>query len=593
MHQSNHTGKPPRLRPALRRLWAQLSQRRRRQLLLVAALMLASSLAEMLSLGAVVPFLAVLAEPERIWGTGKAQALAALIGWQQPVDLVLPLCLAFAAAALFAGGVRLLALRVTIALANGIGSDLGIEVYRRTLYQPYEVHLQRNSSEAISVIAAEVDQVVEMLNGLLQLLTAGLVSLGLASVLLWLNPGMTLGVALAVGGGYGLAIALSRRRLQRLGPGILRDQTQRIRSLQEGLGAIREVILDGHQPTYVTIYAQADRSLRQQRGQAQFLRLAPRYGMEAVGLVSIALASLGMVTGSAGFLGGLPLLGALALGAQRLLPLLQLIYSNWNGFRLNLPALVSVLGYLEQPVAQDDLWAPSAPLAVEQEIRLQRVSFRYSPDGPWVLRDLDLRIGRGERIGIVGETGSGKSTLVDLLMGLLEPSAGAVLVDGAALEGSRLRHWRSAIAHVPQSIFLTDASIAENIAFGEPKDQIDPQRLELAAQQAMIAGFIASLPQGYATAVGERGVRLSGGQRQRIGIARALYKQAAVLVLDEATSALDQATEAKLMEAIHALSPNLTIVMIAHRLSTLESCDRLVCVQENTLQLISMHTNHS
>lgn len=576
MHQSNDTCQPPRLRPALRRLWAQLNRRRQRQLLLVVALMLASSLAEMLSLGAVVPFLAVLAEPERIWSTVQAQALAAVFGWQQPMDLLLPLCLAFAVAALIAGGVRLLALRVTIALANGIGSDLSIEVYRRTLYQPYAVHLQRNSSEAISAIATEVDQVVNMLNGLLQLLTAGLVSLGLASLLLWLNPGVTLAVALVVGGGYGLAMALSRRQLQRLGPAIVRDQAQLIRSLQEGLGAIRDVILDGHQPAYTALYGQADRRLRQQRGQAQFLSMAPRYGMEAIGLVAIALAAMVLVAGRAGFLGALPLLGALALGAQRLLPSLQLIYGSWNGCRINLPALVSVLGYLEQPVAQADLAVSPVPLPLEQEIRLQRVSFRYSNDGPWVLRDLDLRIGRGERIGIVGETGSGKTTLVDLLMGLLEPTAGAVLVDSAALEGSRLRAWRSAIAHVPQSIFLADASIAENIAFGLPKDQIDRQRLERAAQQAQIAGFIASLPQGYATAVGERGVRLSGGQRQRIGIARALYKQAAVLVLDEATSALDQATESEVMEAIHALSPELTIVMIAHRLSTLENCERLI-----------------
>jgi len=592
MHQSNNTSKPHRMRPALRRLWAQVSRKRRRQLLSVAGLMLASCLAEMLSLGAVVPFLAVLAQPERIWVTGNAQALAAVFGLQQPVDLVLPLCLAFASAALIAGGVRLLALRATIALANGIGSDLSIEVYRRTLCQPYAVHLQHNSSEVISAIGSQVEQVVGMLNGLLQLLTAGLVSLGLAGLMLWLNPAVTLGVALVVGGGYGLAMVLSRRQLQRLGPAIVRDQTQLIRSLQEGLGAIRDVILDGHQPAYTALYGQADRRLRQQRGQAQFLALAPRYGMEAVGLVAIALAALSQVVGPAGFLGTLPLLGALALGAQRLLPSLQLIYGTWNGCRLNMPALVSVLGYVEQLVAEADLAAPSAPLMLEQEIRLQRVSFRYSPDGPWVLRDLDLCIRRGERIGIVGETGSGKSTLVDLLMGLLEPSAGAVLVDGTALEGSRLRAWRAAIAHVPQSIFLADASIAENIAFGVPKHQTDRQRLERAAQQAQIAGFIASLPQGYATAVGERGVRLSGGQRQRIGIARALYKHAAVLVLDEATSALDQATEADLIDAIHALSPNLTIVMIAHRLSTLESCDRLVRVKQNSLQPIPMHTNH-
>ena len=591
MNRSNNTSKPPRLRPALGRLLAQLSKKRRSQLLLVSGLMMLSSLAEMLSLGAVVPFLAALAEPERIWNTDEAQALATLMNWQQPGDLVLPLCLTFAAAALIAGGVRLLALRSTIALANGIGSDLSIEVYRSTLYQPYAVHLQRKSSEAISAIANQVDQVVGMINGLLQLLTAGLVSLGIASLLVWLNPLITLAVALVVGGGYGLAMALSRRQLQRLGPAIVSDQSQLIRSLQEGLGAIRDVILDCNQSAYTALYGEADRRLRRHRGQGQFLALAPRYGMEAIGLVAIALAALSLVVGRAGFLGALPLLGALALGAQRLLPALQLIYGSWNRCRLNLPALVSVLGYLEQPVAQADLSPPSAPLTLEREIRLHGVSFRYSEDGPWVLRDLDLRIGRGERIGIVGETGSGKSTLVDLLMGLLEPTAGTLLVDGKALEGNRLKAWRASIAHVPQSIFLADASIAENIAFGVPRDQIDRQRLENAAQQAQIAAFIASLPQGYATAVGERGVRLSGGQRQRIGIARALYKQASVLVLDEATSALDQYTEAELIKAINALSQNLTILMIAHRLSTLECCDRLVRVQQNSLD--PMNSKHS
>jgi ATP-binding cassette subfamily B protein len=547
-------------------------------------LTLASSLAEMLSLGAVVPFLAVLAEPERIWGTGKAQWMAGLMGWQQPADLVLPLCLAFAGAAGFAGAVRIQTLRSSIGLANGIGSDLSIEVYRRTLYQPYAIHLQRNSSETISAISTEVDQVVGMLNGLLQLACAGLVSLGLVVVLIWLNPGVTLAVAAVVGGGYGLLMGRSQRQLQRLGPAILRDQAQLIRSLQEGLGAIRDVILDGTQSIYQATYAQADRRLRQDRGSGQFMALAPRYGMEAVGLVAIALAALGLGAGRAGFLGALPVLGALALGAQRLLPSLQLIYSSWSGFRINLPALSSVLGYLEQPLVEADLVPTTAPLQFKSEIRFQTLSFQYGPDLPWVLREVDLTIRRGERIGIVGETGSGKSTLVDLLMGLLEPTIGKFQVDGEPVRGEQLRRWRGAIAHVPQAIFLADASIAENIAFGVPKAAIDQARLEQASQKAQIAGFISSLKQGYATSVGERGVRLSGGQRQRIGIARALYKRAPVLIFDEATSALDQATETEVMKAIDALSTDLTIVIIAHRLSTLKRCDRLLRVNQGKLQ---------
>ena len=573
----------PLLRRDLKRLWAQLSRQRKLQVLVVMVLTLASSLAEMVSLGAVVPFLAVLAQPERIWGTGKAQWLAGVMGWQQPTDLVLPLCLAFAGAAALAGAVRIQTLRSSIGLANGIGSDLSIALYGRTLYQPYAIHLQRNSSETISAISSQVDQVVGMLNGLLQLASAGLVSLGLVAVLLWLNPGVTVAVALVVGGGYGVLMRLSQRRLQRLGPEMLNDQTQLIRSLQEGLGAIRDVILDGSQPIYQEIYGKADRRLRHHRGIGQFMSLAPRYGMEAVGLVAIALAAMGLVARRAGFLGALPLLGALALGAQRLLPSLQLIYSSWSGFRLNQPALTSVLVFLEQPVAKADIDPAPPPLEFHLEVCLQQLSYRYGADLPWVLRDANLSIRRGERIGIVGETGSGKSTLVDLFMGLLEPTSGELLVDGAPVRGEQLRRWRGAIAHVPQAIFLADASIAENIAFGVPRAGIDQARLEQAAKQAKISSFIDSLADGYDTRVGERGVRLSGGQRQRIGIARALYKQAAVLVFDEATSALDQATENEVIGAIEALSADLTIVMIAHRLSTLKRCDRIIRVLQGEL----------
>jgi ABC-type multidrug transport system fused ATPase/permease subunit len=574
------------LRRDLRRLWIQFSRRRRLQLLLVAALLLVSSLAEMVSLGAVVPFLAALTEPERIWGMGKVQVLAVWLGWTGPSDLVWPACVAFGSAALLAGVVRLLALRALIGLANAIGSDLSIEVYRRTLYQPYGVHLQRNSSDTISAVATEVDQVVGMLQGLLQLLSAGLLSLGLVAVLLSLNPGVSFALALVLGGGYGLVMASSLRWLRRLGPAIVADQSQRIRSLQEGLGAIRDVILDGSQPTYTRVYSQADRRLRCQRGEGQFLALAPRYGMEAIGLMAIALTALVLASGRSGFLGALPVLGALALGAQRLLPTLQLIYGSWSGFRLNQPALHSVLGFLDQPIAPEDLAPPPPPLPFERTLELRRVSFRYGPELPWVLRDVHLTIRRGERLGIVGLTGSGKSTLVDLLMGLLEPTEGELIVDGEPVRGERFRRWRSSVAHVPQSIFLTDNSIAENIAFGVPAVQINREQLKWAAEQAQIARFIEGLQRGYDTPVGERGVRLSGGQRQRIGIARALYRGTQLLVLDEATSALDNATQTEVMNAIASLGGERTVLVIAHRLSTLANCDRLIELSDSTVNLI-------
>jgi ATP-binding cassette subfamily B protein len=259
----------------------------------------------------------------------------------------------------------------------------------------------------------------------------------------------------------------------------------------------------------------------------------------------------------------------------------QKVYEGWAQSRSAKDSLANVLALLAQPLPAEALLPPPQPMVVRQSIRLQGVRFRYGPELPEVLLGLDLEIRRGERIGLIGSTGSGKSTLVDLLMGLLEPTGGRILVDGADLHDlqnpGRLAAWRSAIAHVPQS------SIAENIAFGVPRDQIDLSRVRQAAEQAQIAGFIESSPKGYGAFVGERGIRLSGGQRQRIGIARALYKQAQVIVLDEATAALDNATEHAVMEAVEGLSRALTIVMIAHRLTTVAHCDRVIRLQQGCI----------
>jgi len=275
----------------------------------------------------------------------------------------------------------------------------------------------------------------------------------------------------------------------------------------------------------------------------------------------------------------LPLLGALALGAQRILPVLQKVYEGWAQTLNAKDSLANVLELISQPLPSVQGQGRAQPLALLQGLSFEAVHFAYGPELPEVLRGIDLEIRRGERIGIIGSTGSGKSTTLDLLMGLLLPTAGRILVDGEDLHDpehpERLSAWRATIAHVPQSIYLADSSIAENIAFGLPKDQIDMQKVRLAAEQAQIAAFIESSPTGYNTFVGERGIRLSGGQRQRIGIARALYKQAQVLVFDEATSALDNETEVALMEAIEGLSKELTILMIAHRLSTERRCDRI------------------
>ena len=575
------------LRQLLLQLWAHLGRRRRLQLGVLLLVMLASSVAEVLSLAAVLPFLAVLANPEGLWNQPLVQQWAPRLGIASAQELLLPITIAFAVAALAAGAIRLLNLWLNGRLAAAIGSDLSCEAYRRTLYQPYAVQVARNSSGLIASVSTDVIRVInQVLNPLLLLLSSALIVVALVGTLLAIDWAIAVGAGLVIALVYAAAMAGSKGPLQRLGHRQVALEQQLIQALQEGLGAIRDVLLDGSQLFYATTYRQADQPLRRAQAQGGFLSSYPRLVMEPAGMALIAgVGYLLVMQGSVAK--ALPLLGALALGAQRLLPMAQKVYEGWAQSRSAKNSLANVLALLAQPLPAEALLPPPQPLALRQSIRLEGVCFRYDSELPEVLQGLDLEIHRGERIGLIGSTGSGKSTLVDLLMGLLTPTGGKILVDRADLHNPHqpelLPAWRAAIAHVPQSIYLADSSIAENIAFGIPKEKIDLALVRHAAAQAQIAGFIESSSEGYNTFVGERGFRLSGGQRQRIGIARALYKRTQVLVLDEATAALDNATEQAVMEAVEGLSRELTIVMIAHRLSTVARCDRVIQIESGLI----------
>ena len=582
------TSPPQSTRTLLLGIWGHLSRRRRIQLGLLLVVMLASGGAELVSLGAVLPFLAVLSDPQRLWQQPLVQALAARLGFTQASELLLPATLAFAVAALLAAVVRLANLWLNGRLAAAVGSDLSCEAYRRTLYQPYGVHVQRNSAAVITGTTTHINLSVVALNSPLQLITSAVVAAGLLTGLLVIDAPVAVAAAALFGSAYGVLAITARRELRRNGQKIAEASRQQLKALQEGLGAIRDVLLDGSQSTYLQIYRQADRPQRQLQAKNIFLGAFPRYALEALGMVAIALLGGLLVLQRGSGAAVIPLLGALALGAQRLLPALQQIYSGWASLKGFNAAIQAVLAMLNQPLPP--LVQVAEPLPLREGIHLEAVHFRYGPEHPEMLRGVEVEIGRGERIGLIGSTGSGKSTTLDLLMGLLQPTAGRVLVDGADLNDpehpERLSAWRATIAHVPQSIYLADSSIAENIALGLPSDQINMALVRQAAEQAQIAGFIESSPEGYNTFVGERGIRLSGGQRQRIGIARALYKQAQVLVFDEATSALDTATEKAVIEAIDALSRNLTVIMIAHRLSTIAQCDRVIELGHGTVQRV-------
>lgn len=580
-------------------LWRHLSRRRRWQFMFVFGLILLSAGAEVMTLGAVLPFIGVLTAPEQVYSYRLVSTAAETLGISSPEDLILPLTIAFVGVALLAGAIRLLLLWVSIRLAAATGADLSAEVYRRTVHQPYSVHIARNSSEVISGITTKLDSVawgvlmpVQSLVGSLVLIVA------VVTALVLVDPVVAV-VGIAGFGSCYLILTISfRRRLWHNSLLVAQEQTKVVKCLQEGIGGIRDILLDGTQPYFSGVYERADRQFRHARGNNAFISGSPRFVMEALGIALIAGLAFAMSGQADGFTSNLPVLGALVIGGQRLLPAMQQTYAAWTGILGSQALLAEVVGLLSQPMPGWTREPLPRPLEIRESICFDEVSFRYSPEGPLVLEDVSLRIPRGATVGIVGSTGSGKSTALDLLMGLLEPTSGSVLVDGLSITEKRRRSWQRNVAHVPQTIFLADASLAENIAFGVPVDEVDMNRVQDSASRAAIADFIEGHTDGYDARVGERGIRLSGGQRQRIGIARALYKRASVLVLDEATSALDHATERLAINSIERYGDELTVIVVAHRLTTVERCDVIYqfdggrLVAEGTLEELLSGNSH-
>jgi ATP-binding cassette subfamily B protein len=543
----------------LLRLWRHLRRRRRRQFVLLLFLMMVAAFADVVTLGAVLPFIGILTSPEVVWGNSLVQTFADVFNINSPEGLILPFTLVFAGAAIFAGFARMLLLWTETRLAYSTAADLGIEAYRRTLYQPYPTHVARNTGEVI----AGVFKVNLVVGGALvpvpRFISSVVLVGSITTALIVVDPIVALIGLFGSAGAYAAISWMSRSRLRRNSERIAHEQTQLVKALQEGLGGIRDVLLNGTQQVFSDMYGRADAPMRRAQGDNVFIGLSPRFLLESLAMVLIAGLAYLMSLREGGVAVALPVLAALALGAQRLLPAMQQVYDSWAGLVGNRAAVLDVVELLEQPIPDSSLGPAPAPLEFADGIRMEGVRFRYSDDSPWVLDGIDLAIPKGSRVGFVGSTGSGKSTTLDLVMGLLDPTEGRVVVDGEPVSGDRLRAWQRTIAHVPQFIFLADTNWTENIAFGVDAEGIDEDRVREAARRAQIADFIESDPKGYGARIGERGVKLSGGQRQRIGIARALYKQASVLVLDEATSALDNLTEQSVMDSIDALDRDLTI----------------------------------
>jgi ABC-type multidrug transport system fused ATPase/permease subunit len=561
---------------AVRTLAGALAPRRKHQLALLTALTLANAVADLAMVAAAMAFLAVLA------GDAGGQLPQPLGDWlfRVPAERrVFFAAVLFGGSALAANLIRLLVLRLGESFTAGVSHELTMEVHRRVFAQPYDYHVRHHSSELLGSLEAVERLAHNLVRQWLQSIAALTTGLAIAWLLISIDPLPAL-LAFAVLGLFYLAVArLASRRLRANSDIVGRAYGERLRKAQESLGAIRDLKIDHTERAQLEDFGQANARYARAGASTAFIAGAPRYVVEAGAIVLIA--GLAVLLSSRGQASALVLVGGIALGGMRALPLLQQAYHSWAMMAANRAIAGQVVDLLSLPVPPESV-GDAEPMPFRSAIRLDRLAFRYPQRETPALRDVTLTIERGSRIGLAGETGSGKSTLVDLIMGLLQPQSGAIEVDGQRLDRRHVRAWQRNIAHVSQSIFLADASIARNIAFSVPGAEPDMARVRNAATRAGIGEFIESLPDGFETRVGERGVRLSGGQRQRIGIARALFKDAPVLILDEATNALDEETEARVLASLFAEQER-TILIIAHRASALGLCDRVMELKDGRI----------
>ena len=571
------------MRDTLAKLMDLLDAREKRRFWLLLAMLMAMGAANMVGVAAILPFLAVLARPEMVQTNPWLAAAYEGLGFSSIQDFLMALGVVVFVVYLSAVAVKALATWALIRFGALRNYSIASRILRGYLGQPYEWFLGRHSADLAKTVLAEVMQTVGgVLLPMLNLLANAVIAVAMILLMLLVDPVIALAAAAVFGGLYALIYLVVRRRLAREGRARVAAQKARFRAAQETMAGAKEIKVMGLEEAALARFRAPALRFAQAIAAEGVLRDMPRHILEAVafgGMLAIVLVLMAARNGDLGEV--LPVAGLFALAGSRLGPALQQVFQTLSTIRFNRPTLDVVHADLLK--AGDPVFPPPpAPLPLRRSLALRGVRYAYPAAERGALDGLSLEIPAGATVGLVGGTGAGKTTAVDVMLGLLGPQEGVLEVDGRAIEDEAARRaWRRSIGYVPQQIFLIDASVAENVAFGVPPERIDRAAVERAARAAELHDFVVGeMPRGYDTEVGDRGVRLSGGQRQRIGIARALYHDPDVLILDEATSALDTVTERAVMAAVARLGGKKTIVMIAHRLSTVKGCDTIFLLEK-------------
>lgn len=565
------------MKGTLSKIWALFLPSEKRRALLMLGLVTLMAAAETLGVLSIMPFLSVLARPGIVNEHPVLRTIYQNSGSESIRDFLVILGLATMVVVVISSALKTVTLHVVNRFVHFQRHSLSSRLLSRYLHQPYEFFLSRNPSELSKNILSEVDQLTfELLQPLSMLIAQGTIVLAVSLVVFIYDPMMAILIMLALGLLYGGIYLLARTRLARIGALRTAANTARYKSCNEALGGIKDVKVTGASSVYLGMFSRSSREFSRHSATAETLSQSPLYIVEAVGYSGLIMISLALLTRSQDIALVLPALGLYGFSAYRLLPAVQIMYRGFARLRFSTAVLDGVHHDLSLPARTEQ--TGGGPIVPQREIRLQNVWYAYpsAPDNP-VLNDLTLVIPAKTIVGIVGKSGTGKSTIMDLILGLLHPQSGSVRVDDIDLTPKNTHQWQLSIGYVPQHIYLADTSVAENIAFGVPKQNIDMRAVERAARTAQIHDFIVNeLPYGYLTPLGDRGTRLSGGQRQRVGIARALYRDPPVLLFDEATSALDRDTEEAVNRALKNVTGKKTIVIISHKETSLVHCHKVI-----------------
>ncbi len=571
----------------LKGIWKALKKRRKRQFFICSFLMIISGISETLSLASIIPLISFLISPEEAWKNPIIKPIFSNLGFTELKQPILSIVLIFVSTVILAGFLRIFTLWIISKYIAALGSDFSSESFRRNLYQPFSVHIGKNSSEIVALNTVEINRLSNIFTYFMKMLLSSTYVLFIVSAIFIYDLKLGLTSFLAFIFIYFLLTFFSRFYLRRNSKFISHYLQKNIKFLNEGLGSIREIILNNNYKFYLTNFFKIDQPMRSKMAENDFISNGPKALVESIAFIYLAFLSLYIVITQSNSTLLLTKIAVIAVACQKILPQLQQIYASWSRLTGNSKSVEKILSTIKQPIPNNEI-SFKKKLKFNNDIFLKNIFFKYKDSSDYVLKAINFRIRKSEKIGIIGETGTGKSTLVDVLVGLLKPSKGEILVDECIISiRKNINAWRSMIAYIPQNIYLSDTTIIENVACGLRKEEIDVKKVIESCKKAQIHEFIINLPLGYETIIGEMGINLSGGQRQRLGIARALFniydKNKKILILDEATSALDYKVEDLIIQEIYKMNENLTLIMISHRYNTLINCDRIIEIKNGSI----------